>query len=90
MEAVQSTETDKDLEDNVSVISKVVSDISLSSSEQQPAPTTPKTPRPIPAFAPVTLDPHLLLTTGQSAAVKRRLLNSPSKPSMDRSPRKKL
>ena len=143
MEAVPSTETDKEVEDNVSVVSKEVSDMSLISSEQPrhllfnqteadtkftalsegkqndllhqrgprafelatetvaavpssptaaqsaPAPTTPKTPRPIPAIAAVTMDPHVLLTSAQSGPVKRRLLNSPFKPSLDRSPGRK-
>ena len=53
-----------------------------------PASTTPKTPRPIPASCPVSLEPNLLLSQAQCSVVKRRLLNSPFKPDVDRSPGK--
>ena len=60
----------------------------LSASSSDLAKVTPKTPRPIPPFAPVVMDPSLLLSSAQCSLVKRRLLNSPFKPSLDRSPGK--
>ena len=63
---------------------------SPTAAQAAPAPTTPKTPRPIPAIAAVTLDPHILHTSSASAAVKRRLLNSPFRPDVDRSPGKEI